>query len=198
KGYVVHSMTTAPYNNTWSKSGLSPSSVIYKSGTYLISGYYEGRGDGVSRKDMAGWYGFHIESSETTKTGHYVGTNAFGVTKDVEVLNTKGAAIIFGTTMSPGGYVVPVWADINVIGDIPADVNMSDLRIEYLAKIETIGNQDFTGSSSPTLNNPTDSLHITKNYTGELIAARLVNIKNKEIYPVKMEWVFRTRDAFPD
>ena len=197
KGYIVHSQTYGPYKNTWTKNGLLVPSTITSAGRFQVKGYMEGLGSpGVSSKDMAGWYGFHVDRSETTKRGNYVGANAFGVKADVEILNTRGAEIVFGSTQLRENSMDAVWPDIDVIGPLPADINLNDLRIEYLARITGIGNKDYAGSNAPTLTNPTDTTHEVQIYKGELIAARLINAKSKIVYPVRLEWVFRTRDAF--
>ncbi|ELW6927566.1 hypothetical protein QL965_005345 [Escherichia coli] len=197
KGYVVHSITAAPWNNTWSSKGLTIPTNISYAGTYNDRKFYENSGNdkGITSRDMAGWYGFHVDKSEITNHGGYVGVNAFGVQVDVETLSTRGASIIFGSTQINKGYPNNVWADINVIGEIPYDFNINELKIEYLAKITGIS-RSFIDVNSPTIFNPSDTDHRTQLFTGELLAARLINIKTGVVYPVKLEWVFRTREAF--
>lgn len=197
RGYVVHSLTYAPYNNVLTSQGLSiPRSITY-SGTYLNRDFAENSGSDsvITSRDMSGWYGFHVDSSEITKHGSYVGANAFGISADVEVLNTLGAEIIFGSTQINEGNPETIWADIDIKGQMPKDVNVKDLRIEYLAKINGLSSNHID-ITSPTIFNPSDMSHKTQVFMGELLAARLINIKTGEIYPVQLEWVFRSREAF--
>lgn len=197
KGYVVHSLTAGPWNNTWSVRGLTvPSNIVY-AGTYKRDNFFEGNGNdgGVSSRDMAGWYGFHVNMAETTKHGHYTGVNAFGVSAKVEQLNTSGAEIVFGSTQINDGSPEAVWADIDVIGAVPEDVNLNDLKIEYLARITGL-QRTVIDRNTPTLSNPSYTAHRTQIVTGDLLAARLINAKTGKVYPVKLEWVFRTRNAF--
>lgn len=199
EGYVVHSITTAPWNNTWSTKGLSVPKNVIHAGTYLIHNFYkdignDGRG---SPRDMAGWYGFNVNMAETTKHSHYMGINAFGVSANVEVLNTRGAEIVFGSTQIDDKSYASVWADIDVIGQIPSDTSIKDLKIEYLARI-TERYPSYIERNNPMLSEPTKSVHETQYFTGKLLAARLINARTGVVYPVKLEWVFRTRDAFPE
>lgn len=197
KGYVVHTVTAAPWNNTWSSRGLSIPGKMTYAGTYQNRDFFENIGNdkGITSRDMAGWYGFHINMAETTKHGQYTGVNAFGVSTNVEVLNTRGAAIVFGSSQINEGSSDPVWPDIDIIGSVPANVNLKDLKIEYLARLTGIHRTAVDGSS-PTLSAPSDTHHETQLFTGDLLAARLINAKTGMVYPVKLEWVFRTRDAF--
>ncbi|ELR5863137.1 hypothetical protein R3131_005055 [Salmonella enterica] len=198
KGYVVHTVTAAPWNNTWSSKGLSVPTNITYAGTYQNRNFYENSGNdkGITSRDMSGWYGFHVNMAETTKHSNYTGVNAFGVKANVEVLNTRGASIVFGSTQINEGSSNPVWPDIDVIGGVPKDINLKDLKIEYLARITGM-HRSFIEGNSPTLSDPSDTNHQTQIFTGDLLAARLINAKTGAVYPVKLEWVFRTRGAFP-
>lgn len=193
-GYIVHSVTYAPYNNTWSKKGWFAGTENYKKGSYNLRGYFviQGGRDGTV-KNVIGWHGFTVGNNVTTNHDKYVGSNAFGVTAHVERLRYKGAILVFGNNRINPDSELGVDADIEVIGDLPTTLSMRECKIEYLARVTGLSNSFVIGGRdrSPTLDSPDDIKGDIVAFNAELIAARLVNAKTGEVYPAKLKWVFR-------
>ncbi|UAN43835.1 hypothetical protein KGP17_15190 [Serratia sp. JSRIV001] len=192
--YIVHSVTYAPYNNTWSKKGWLAGTDAFKKGTYNVREYLEvNAGEAGAIRNAVGWYGFPVDKHVTTNHDTYEGANAFGVTAQVERLRYKGAILVFGNNGINPDSRIPVDADIEVIGDLPINLSHRDCKIEYLARVKALGHGVVSGmgDKSPTLDSPDDIRGDVVVFNADLIAARLVNTKTGEVYPAKLRWVFR-------
>lgn len=173
---------------------MKPKNEILSSGRLQTMSYYEENNGGDS--GVGQFYSVSISESTTKKNNQYIGTNAFGVSKSIENLETESYILVIGKV--DDFYKMADFSYNNC--KIPInEMKQYDryIAIEYLAKLKPPYSKKTMGYfHSPTIDEPyrvKDQLYV---FVGDLLAARLVNTKTNKIYDCDIQIVVRHRDWF--
>jgi|GEM_PF-5232098 len=133
--------------------------------------------------DISSYMAVYVNDWDTRSRSTYLGSNAFGVTATVLKSESSDYRVVIGNRKV--GDKANLFIDEGCL--IPsAEWDVNNIRIELLAKLISPYHADGVSFESPTLDSPY-SREVQNNYfRANVIAARLVNVKNGNIYKCKI------------
>lgn len=167
---------------------------ISQSGELQTMSYYDE--DNNADSGVGKFYSVIISEGLTKKNNHYIGSNAFGVSRNIENLETESYELVIGKV--DDFYQRADFSYKNC--KIPINEmrkNDKYIAVEYLAKLKSPYSKKTIGyNHSPTIDEPyrvDDQRYV---FIGDLLAARLINKKTGKIYDCDLQIVIRHRDWF--
>lgn len=123
-------------------------------------------------------------------TGKYIGTNAYGATREVQ----KKESTIYNIIFKDQDEDYRVVAFLEFDGDCkvaPADYRKikDDLKVQFIAKLrDPFIELDYSGSKVATISDPYDEFVTNYTFYADLIAARIINTQTNQPLPCKLQY----------